>query len=249
MGLLGRAAGSVARAASRKVAASVAEVASRKVGELTDAGGRSRVALAAQRTEEERVLPVVALVGFTWHELRTWKGYELEVTTPGGSRLYGGRVNWYDFDSLRRSHAGVIESLSGDVVAEISLSEGAGGGDAPEIYLLSGQAIEAQRLLDVTQRMISKPSDAARSTFKSLEPMGWIFRRDSAETLHSLADDTLPSGVWRVGYGSNITARVERPGSLVPHEAGSLLVRCRDESALVPLVLFAIAVSGRIDRD
>lgn len=249
MGLLGRAAGSVARAASRKVAASVAEVASRKVGELTDVGGRSRAALAAQRAEEERVLPVVALVGFTWHEMRNWKGYDLEVSTLDGLRLYGGRVNWYDFDSLGRSHAGVIESLSGDVVAEVSVSGEAEREGAPESYLLSGPGIESQRLFDVTQSMISKPSDAARSTFRSLEPMGWVFRMDTAETLHSLADDTLPSSVWRVGYGSNITARVERPGSLVPHEAGSLLVRCRDEAALVPLVLFAIAVSGHIDRD
>ena len=72
MGLLGRAAGSVARAASRKVAASVAEVASRKVGELTDAGGRSRVALAAQRTEEERICSFAPEVTtYTLHPDRT----------------------------------------------------------------------------------------------------------------------------------------------------------------------------------
>ncbi len=231
----------------KKAASSVAKAATRKVEETKRSVEEERSSFALQREVEESSLPFVCLLRLIDHEVRTWRGRDLDVSIVGGKCLYRGQVSYYDWNNLeKRRYEGFVTDLVGTELARVTSHRDKE--NFPESYALSISGMPDQRLRDVTSKMVSKAGERIRYGFMSLEPMGWVFRTDTKETALAMGHGEIPQRIWRVGYGENITARIERADSRISRAGGGIVIRCRDKVNILPLVLVAIALTGTIDH-
>ena len=229
------------------VASSITKATSRKISDIKQSVREQQEAFASQRATEEAKLPVIALLKFIDHDFRTWRGFDLDLVLIGGKTLYRGQADYFDFDQLEKMrNEGYIADLDGNELARITAHKNSE--NSPETYSFSISGMPSQTLKDVTKRMVSKTSEEMRYTFKSLEPTGWVFCRDTKESALAMGHGEVPQGIWRVGYGENITARIERPDSRIPHAGSCMVIRCREEKHLLLLALVAISLTGVIDH-
>lgn len=204
-----------------------------------------QASFASQRAIEEAALPEVAFLKLIDHDFRTWRGVDLALAPAGSKILYKGQASYFDFNQFeKRLNEGYLTDLAGTELARVTTNYSE---SSLKTYSLSIDGLPCQTLEDVTKSMISKASEAMRYTFQSLEPMGWIFCRDAKESVLFLGRGQAPRGIWRVGKGENITARIERSDPRNPRSRG-MIIRYRKEKDVLPLALVAIALAGIIDR-
>lgn len=154
----------------KKSASSLADAASRKVEESRRLADEERERFVLQSAVEEESLPLVALLSFTDHEVRTWRGVDLSLASLGGELLYQGQAGYFDLDRFeKKRNEGFVRRPDGTEVARIVSRRGKEG--SPTLYPLRIDGLPDQELRDVTRKMVSGHGAQLRYTFKSLEPM------------------------------------------------------------------------------